>query len=631
MKEEENNEKEKTYINEDFKGRASPISREQAKIIFSQLEKNVCKIYEINGNTATGFLCKIPYPDQFKLLPVLITNNHVLKDEDLKINKTIKITFDDDKKKIILFIDKFRKTFTDKNLDISIVEIRPNKDDINDFLDIDENVFNNNYESIYKNENIYILQYPKNKKCSFSIDLLERIYKEKMEYFCSTDYGSSGSPILCISNFKVIGVHKGRTHFKFNEGSFIKFAIENFQKAYSYDIKKRNLLEEGFNQLYFEEKIFSQTTKNKNFCLESFKFEINNNKRDIINNKKINYLNNSVNYINKKDKIDNFHHMKCMKSQNHDIPKLTFENLNNYDKKIHNKLSNLIKDPIISKVYKIPDVLLPKNNSNVIKIQSMWRMFLSKKNYFLKKPILKLESENFLKIQYEICDKSGPALSDDDFSLYGWKKFYPKTDSFFNVDKGFVIPYGIIIKNPNDHNRVSVYEGDINIKNEKHGFGRLTTTKSVYLGDWRNGQFTGWGRETRRNGIVLEGKFINGYVEGKGILKKNKGNTYIGDFSNSKKHGRGILNTERLVYEGEFKSDKLSGNGKIYFKKEGQFYEGQFDNNKINGYGTFKWKNGDSYLGFMKDGIMHGSGTYIYKNGKIVKGFYLNGIRQELD
>ena len=180
MKEEENNEKEKTYINEDFKGRASPISREQAKIIFSQLEKNVCKIYEINGNTATGFLCKIPYPDQFKLLPVLITNNHVLKDEDLKINKTIKITFDDDKKKIILFIDKFRKTFTDKNLDISIVEIRPNKDDINDFLDIDENVFNNNYESIYKNENIYILQYPKNKKCSFSIDLLERIYKEKI-------------------------------------------------------------------------------------------------------------------------------------------------------------------------------------------------------------------------------------------------------------------------------------------------------------------------------------------------------------------------------------------------------------------------------------------------------------------
>ena len=91
------NKKQKAYTNEDYKGRAPPITIEQANIIVSQLQKSVCKIYKINQTSGTGFLCKIPYPDQFKLFPALITNNHVLNKEDLQINKTIKVTFNDDK------------------------------------------------------------------------------------------------------------------------------------------------------------------------------------------------------------------------------------------------------------------------------------------------------------------------------------------------------------------------------------------------------------------------------------------------------------------------------------------------------------------------------------------------------
>ena len=293
------------------------------------------------------------------------------------------------------------------------------------------------------------------------------------------------------------------------------------------------------------------------------------------------------------------------------------------------------KDPIVQKAIKIFGTLRPRypnqpnqlrqlnqkavaSNAQIIavqKIQKKWRNHFFKKILELKKPQLRLESENFLKAQYELCDKAGPVASDDDFSLLGWKKFYPPNDQFFNFNKGFVIPYGIKIKHPNDPKNVSVYEGDINIKNQKHGFGRLTTVKSVFLGEWRNDQFTGWGRETRRSGKVLEGKYINGFVEGKGILKNAKGNTYIGDFLNSKRHGKGVLDTHKVHYEGEFKNDKLSGKGRITFKNEGHYYEGDFDNNEINGFGTFKWKNGDSYTGQMMNGKMHGQGRYRYNNG----------------
>ena len=307
-----------------------------------------------------------------------------------------------------------------------------------------------------------------------------------------------------------------------------------------------------------------------------------------------------------------------------------------YKNQIKDNNDFLRKDPRVQKAIKIFGNLRPRqriitsNDQNMaaIKIQNKWRNHFLKKRFQLIKPKLIHDCENFLRAQYELCDRMGPIPSDEDFSLLGWKKFYPQNNQFFNYDKGFVIPYGVKIKYPNDPSRVSIYEGDVNINNERHGFGRLTTTKGVILGEWRNDQFTGWGRETRRNGKILEGKYINGYVEGKGILRNNKGNSYIGDFSNSKRHGIGVLDTNKIHYEGEFKNDKLNGKGKITFKNEGHYYEGDFENNEINGYGTFKWKNGDCYTGQMLNGKMHGLGRYRYNTGQVFEGTYANGIKQ---
>ena len=294
------------------------------------------------------------------------------------------------------------------------------------------------------------------------------------------------------------------------------------------------------------------------------------------------------------------------------------------------------KDPIVQKAIKIYGTLRQRvqptsTNEQFLAakiIQNKWRNHFISNRFKQIKPQLELEGQTFLKQQYDICDKAGPVASDADFNPEGWKRFYPIQDPFFNYNKGFVLHYGIKIRHPNDLNRVSVYEGDININNERHGFGRLTTVKSVFLGQWRNGEFTGWGRETRRSGKSYEGKFINGLIQGKGILKNNKGVTYVGDFLDSKRHGKGILDTHKVHYEGEFKDDKLSGKGRIIFKIEGHVYEGQFDNNEINGFGTFKWKNGDSYTGFMVNGKMHGKGKYTYNNGVIYEGVYNNGVKQ---
>jgi len=235
-------------------------------------------------------------------------------------------------------------------------------------------------------------------------------------------------------------------------------------------------------------------------------------------------------------------------------------------------------------------------------------------------------SDSEITILYNKCLSKGETEPDDDFSPDTYKEFYPENDPFFNFDKGEVTQ-GQIISNPDDPNNLEIYEGEINENNKKHGYGICTTPLYVRKGTWRNGQFTGWGRESRRNRDVLEGKFINGLVNGKGVLKNNKGNLYIGDFVNSQREGYGELHTNRIHYIGEFKEDKLDGKGIIEFLKEGHKYEGEFKNNEINGKGIFKWKNGDVYQGEMSNGKMNGHGTYTYNDGQIYDGEYINGLR----
>ena len=145
-----------------------PLRVEQVLKVLEQLKKNViCKIIkEDQKNIGTGFFCNIPYSEQSCKKPVLITNNHIINEKDLEINKELRITLDDDKIEKILKINKQRKTFTNKDIDVTIIEIIPSIDEIytNNFIEIDQNAFNDNYKEIYefkKYNTIYILQYPK--------------------------------------------------------------------------------------------------------------------------------------------------------------------------------------------------------------------------------------------------------------------------------------------------------------------------------------------------------------------------------------------------------------------------------------------------------------------------------------
>jgi len=138
-------------------------------------------------------------------------------------------------------IDEFRKKLTilneEEGIDITIIEIKPNRDKINNFLEIDDKILE--LECIRKS--IYILHYPKD-KLLVSYGLIKDILDGKtINHFCNTENGSSGSPILSLNNFKVIGVHYGcskNEEDKLNFGTFIKYAINELKNKYKNENKK---------------------------------------------------------------------------------------------------------------------------------------------------------------------------------------------------------------------------------------------------------------------------------------------------------------------------------------------------------------------------------------------------------
>ena len=210
-----------------------PVSIEGTEMILDQMKKCVCKIYQ-NGNKGTGFFCKIPFDNN--LLPVLITNNHVLNENDIKNNKKIELSINNVVKEIKIDNSRKRYTNSDINIDITIIEIKPNKDGFYDYLNLDENdIYKNkrNIELEYKKKSIYVLHYPKG-KLNVSYGLINNIIdNKKISHYCRTEEGSSGSPILSLETFKVIGIHYGGDpNIKLNYGTFIKYAIDLFNNNY---------------------------------------------------------------------------------------------------------------------------------------------------------------------------------------------------------------------------------------------------------------------------------------------------------------------------------------------------------------------------------------------------------------
>ena len=273
-------------INNGYKinGTIESITIEKTEIILNQMKNSICKIE--GKEIGTGFFCKINY--QEKIIPVLITNAHILDKEFINLNKKVKISINDNKNIETMNIDENDIIYISPitNYDIIIIRLKENNE-FNTYLELDESIFNNSSENIYENNSFYLLHYSKGEKACISYgNGITKIKDNKnIIYKCDINSSSSGAPILNLNSNKVIGIHKGNyINKESNIGTFLK-----------YPLSEMNNINNINNNASLNNEIIK---KDESVINNEIKIEMKINKEDI--NKNIYFLDNSVfnSYLN---------------------------------------------------------------------------------------------------------------------------------------------------------------------------------------------------------------------------------------------------------------------------------------------------------------------------------------------
>ena len=262
-----------------IKGYPKVISIECSKIIIEQMEKNICRI-NIGEKKGTGFFCKIPFPDKNNMLPIFITNNHIINQNYLDKKNNIPIYIYENKEIIKEINIVNRMKYTNEEYDVTIIEIKE-EDNIKNYLELDDTLINNynNDNREYIDETVYMMQYARG-KLSVSYGIIKSIYQDKKYDFmhkCSGRFGSSGSPILNINNNKIIGIHKEGYKYKFNIGTFLNYPFKDFIQQF-YKNNRNNKIDKKYN---------NRDNKDNRIVLQEFitKYDLN---LSDINNKLLN-------------------------------------------------------------------------------------------------------------------------------------------------------------------------------------------------------------------------------------------------------------------------------------------------------------------------------------------------------
>ena len=165
---------------------------------------------------------------------VLLTCYHVASIDKIK---KLHYKFENHEKKEINFENKDRRKWYNKELDYACIEMLE-KDNIINCLNIDENLYENNYTKI----NLYnkiVLVFTTFQSEELSFGQIKNINNSKLLYTNDTTDGWSGSPVIRQDNNEVIAIHQGGySSEKINIGIILKYILMDMKKEnINYDEK----------------------------------------------------------------------------------------------------------------------------------------------------------------------------------------------------------------------------------------------------------------------------------------------------------------------------------------------------------------------------------------------------------
>jgi len=107
-----------------------------------QLEKVKNCVFRIDNNNnirGIGFFCHFCYKNEHFF--VMVINYDIIDEEFIRKSQDIEISLKDDEEKINISLDDNRRIYSSSQYKTTIIEIKPKKDKIRHFLEIDENIY----------------------------------------------------------------------------------------------------------------------------------------------------------------------------------------------------------------------------------------------------------------------------------------------------------------------------------------------------------------------------------------------------------------------------------------------------------------------------------------------------------
>ena len=267
------------------------FSLDKRKIIYETIINSICKIVIDEKQKSYGFFCRIPNRKNSPndLINILITRLSTLSLQYIKSKPYIELSLNEDKiiKKIILN-DK-RIYYTSENLNLTFIEIKPEVDEINSdyFLDIDEKIFEEDLNSIYKNKNIYIIEKPHFQTDYIHLSIINDIDDNLVKYETKTGFKCCYTPVFNLDNNKIIGIgidDNNTYENRYNNSLCFKSIINEFNNRneiiISIDLMNKN--RKKINDIYFISEEFNKE-KNNTQILDESNLDL------YINNKKVEF------------------------------------------------------------------------------------------------------------------------------------------------------------------------------------------------------------------------------------------------------------------------------------------------------------------------------------------------------
>lgn len=145
-----------------------------------------------------------------------------------------------------------------------------------------------------------------------------------------------------------------------------------------------------------------------------------------------------------------------------------------------------------------------------------------------------------------------------------------------------------------------------------NGWGKLKSDKVFLIGKFENGKLNGIGRKEYSNGNVLQGEFSNNHINKFGLFRNERTNSlFLGNYINGFKSGLGFAIDESYKFArvGKYSKDVLHEDLLLTNTTVKNTENGICKYDCTEGFGVYAYNNGDSYMGYFKNGAYNGPGV----------------------